>query len=120
MSKSKLSRRGFIKDTGSLAVPLLAATVGPPLAAAADAAGQKLKVMCIGGHPDDPESGCGGTLSRYAELGHSVTILYLTRGERGIRNKGLEEASRIRTAECEKACQIIGARPRYFGQIDGA
>ena len=77
-------------------------------------------MLCVGGHPDDPESGCGGTLTRYVELGHSVTILYLTRGERGIRDKGLDEAAKIRTAECEKACQIIGARPRFFGQIDGA
>jgi len=33
---------------------------------------------------DDPESGCAGTLARYAQLGHRVTVVYLTRGERGI------------------------------------
>jgi len=103
-----------------LAVPLLAAVHAPPLAAAAVEAGQKLKVVCVGGHPDDPESGCAGTLSRYAELGHEVTVVYLTRGERGIRNKGLEESAKIRSAECEKACQLMGAHARFFGQIDGA
>ena len=37
-----------------------------------------LKVVCVGGHPDDPESGCGGTLALYAAQGHRVTIVYLT------------------------------------------
>jgi len=101
-------------------VPLLAALQAPPVAAAAEETGRQLKVVCVGGHPDDPESGCAGTLSRYAELGHSVTVLYLTRGERGIRNTDLEEAGRVRTAECQKACEVMGAKPRFFGQIDGA
>ena len=76
--------------------------------------------MCVGAHPDDPESGCGGTLARYAALRHAVTIVYVTRGERGISGKSLEEAAKIRSAECETACKIIGAKPVFFGQIDGA
>lgn len=76
-------------------------------------------MVCVGGHPDDPESGCGGTLARYAELGHRVTILYLTRGERGIPGKSLQEAAAIRTAECEAACKILGARPLFAGQVNG-
>jgi LmbE family N-acetylglucosaminyl deacetylase len=113
-------RRSFLKTAGVLAAPLLAATAAPPLAAAAAGAARQLKIVCVGGHPDDPESGCAGTLSRYAELGHSVTVLYLTRGERGVRDKGLDEAGKIRTAECEKACQVMGTHARFFGQIDGA
>jgi LmbE family N-acetylglucosaminyl deacetylase len=95
----------------------------PPLVAAGAEAGsatRKLRVTCIGGHPDDPESGCAGTLARYAELGHLVTVIYLTRGERGIRDKSIEETARIRSAESEIACKIMGARPLFFGQIDGA
>jgi LmbE family N-acetylglucosaminyl deacetylase len=80
----------------------------------------RLHIVCIGGHPDDPESGCGGTLARYAALGHRVTIVYLTRGERGIPGKSLAEAAAIRTAEAERACTIIGATPIFAGQIDGA
>ena len=79
-----------------------------------------LKIVCIGGHPDDPESGCAGTLARYAALGHSVTVIYLTRGERGISGKSNEEAASIRTAECEAACKIIGAKAVFAGQIDGS
>ncbi len=81
---------------------------------------RSLKVVCVGAHPDDPESGCGGTLARYVDAGHRVAIIYLTRGERGIAGKSLEEAAAIRTAEAESACRILGARPMFAGQIDGA
>jgi len=120
MTRSTVTRRSFLKEAALIAAPLVAAVHAPPLAAAATEAGRQLKILCIGAHPDDPESGCAGTLSRYVELGHSVTVLYLTRGERGIRDKGLDEAAKIRSAECEQACQVIGARPKFFGQIDGA
>ena len=100
---------------------MLAANIVPLAAAESDAVGgRRLKVVCVGGHPDDPESGCGGTLIRYSETGHAVTIVYLTRGERGIAGKSLDEAAKTRTAECETACRIIGAKPVYAGQIDGA
>jgi LmbE family N-acetylglucosaminyl deacetylase len=92
----------------------------PPLAAAQTSSGRRLSVVCVGGHPDDPESGCGGTLARYSTLGHSVTIIYLTRGEAGISGKSHDEAAAIRTAECEASCRILGAKPVFAGQIDGA
>src|SRR5207249_1349670 len=92
------------------------AVASPPAASHA----ASLKIVCVGAHPDDPGSGCGGTLARYGALGNAVTIVYLTRGERGIAGKSLDEAARIRTAECEAACRIIGAKPLFFGQIDGA
>ena len=120
VSQHPLTRRSFLRETAILAVPVVAALHAPPLAAAASETARQLKIVCVGGHPDDPESGCAGTLSRYVELGHAVTVLYLTRGERGIRNKGLDEAAKIRSAECEDACKVMGAHPRFFGQIDGA
>ena len=81
---------------------------------------KNLNVICVGAHPDDPESGCGGVLARYAEAGHHVTIIYLTRGERGIAGKSLQEAAAIRTAEALEACRILGTRAIFAGQIDGA
>ena len=122
MKNRDLTRRSFVKQSFALAAPAVLAANALPLSAAESESGaaRKLKVVCIGGHPDDPESGCAGTLTRYSELGHAVTIIYLTRGERGIRDKSLDEAARIRSAECEAACKIIGAKPAFFGQIDGA
>ena len=77
-------------------------------------------MLVAGGHPDDPESGCGGTIARYADAGHEVVALYLTRGEAGIAGKTHDEAARIRTAEAERACSILGAKARFAGQVDGA
>lgn len=120
MPTEQFSRRTFIAQSTAVAGGLAAAILPLTDAAAEPAPGRKLKVICVGGHPDDPESGCAGTLTRYAQEGHEVTIVYLTRGERGISGKSLEEAARIRTTECEAACKVIGAKAAYFGQIDGA
>ena len=81
---------------------------------------KRLRIVVAGAHPDDPETGAGGTMARYSSLGHDVVSLYLTRGEAGIRGKSQEEAARIRTAEAEEACHILGARPIFAGQVDGA
>jgi len=103
-----LTRRGLCASL--LAVP----------AAAQQKPGSKLKIVVVGAHPDDPESGCGGTMARYASLGHEVVALYLTRGETGIAGKGPQETAAIRTREAEKACKILGARPLFAGQVNGS
>jgi len=116
-----LTRRDFVKESLVVVGPAVAgANVLPSAAESPDSRAPRMTVVCVGAHPDDPESGCGGTLARYASLGHAVTIVYLTRGERGIPGKSLDEAAKIRTAEAEAACKIIGAKPVFFGQIDGA
>jgi LmbE family N-acetylglucosaminyl deacetylase len=63
------------------------------------ARGKQLRIVIASAHPDDPETGCGGTVARYTDLGHKVIVLYLTRGERGISGKTYEEAGIIRTDE---------------------
>jgi LmbE family N-acetylglucosaminyl deacetylase len=80
----------------------------------------KLKVVAVGAHPDDPESACGGTLALLAQAGHEVVSVYLTRGEAGIPGASHTEAARIRTAEAERACEILKVRPAFLGQIDGS
>lgn len=86
--------------------------LGP--AAAAGAAARRLKVVVAGGHPGDPEYGCGGTVARYADLGHEVVLLYLNEGVPAGRPK-----DGVRVAEAGRACTILGARARFAGQIDG-
>jgi LmbE family N-acetylglucosaminyl deacetylase len=124
MKYPAVTRRSFVKQSLAFAGPaVLAATALPGVAAesrAEESAVRPLKIVCVGGHPDDPESGCGGTLVRYAAAGHKITIIYLTRGERGIAGKSNDEAASIRTAESEAACQIIGAKAVFAGQIDGS
>jgi LmbE family N-acetylglucosaminyl deacetylase len=75
---------------------------------------RQLKVVVTGGHPGDPEYGCGGAIARYTDAGHEVVILYLNRGE-----KTCAEAAPPRVAEAKRACEILKARPLYAGQCDG-
>jgi LmbE family N-acetylglucosaminyl deacetylase len=81
---------------------------------------KKLTVLVAGAHPDDPETGAGGTILRYTLAGHRVVVLYFTRGEAGIENVAHSAAAEIRTGEATEACRILGAEPVFFGQIDGA
>jgi LmbE family N-acetylglucosaminyl deacetylase len=118
---SRSSRRRFITQAATALPALLAAGASQSDAAEPQpAATRSLKVVCVGAHPDDPESGCGGTLARYATAGHQVTAIYLTRGEAGIPGKLHDEAATIRTAEAEAACKILGTKAIFAGQIDGA
>jgi LmbE family N-acetylglucosaminyl deacetylase len=82
--------------------------------------GDKIRVLCIGAHPDDPETACGGTLARYAEAGHDVHVLYMTKGELGIVGKSPDEAGAIRSAEAEEGCKALGAKAHFFGHPSGA
>lgn len=114
------SRRKFLRNA-ALALPSVAiAGAGPAELHASTAAHEKkLKVMVAGGHPGDPEYGCGGTVARYTEAGHAVTLLYLNRGEGGIAGKTGKEAATIRSAEAAKACELLKAKPLFAGQVDG-
>ncbi|MEP7107572.1 MAG: PIG-L deacetylase family protein [Ferruginibacter sp.] len=110
------SRRQFVKHTatglGMLSLPTL-------LHAETKEKGEKKKIVCVGGHPDDPESGCGGTLAKLAAAGNDVTIIYLTTGEAGIEGKSHDEAAVIRKQEAINACKILNAKPVFAGQTDG-
>jgi N-acetylglucosamine malate deacetylase 1 len=109
-----MHRRQALTVTG---IGALAAASGAPLARAE---GPGLKVVVVGAHPDDPESIAGGTMALFAEEGHEVVALYLTRGEAGISGRTHDEAAAIRTAEARAACAILKARALFAGQIDGA
>lgn len=79
----------------------------------------KMKIMIVGGHPDDPESGCGGTICKLTSVGHEVVNVYITKGEAGIEGETHEKSAKIRTIEVNEACKISKARPCFFGQVDG-
>jgi N-acetylglucosamine malate deacetylase 1 len=99
-----LSRRNFLAGStafGSFARP------------------KKLKVVVTGGHPGDPEYGCGGTVAKYSDLGHEVTLLYLNRGEKGCPNKTPKACGETRVAEAQRACEILKARARFADETDG-
>jgi LmbE family N-acetylglucosaminyl deacetylase len=76
-------------------------------------------VIVTGGHPGDPEYGCGGTVARYADLGHDVVLLYLNRGEKVCPETEPAAAANVRPGEASAACAILKARPLFAGQCDG-
>ena len=77
----------------------------------------KLKVIVTGGHPGDPEYGCGGTVARYADRGHDVVLLYLNNGNWP--DNPSHDPPPDRVAEAGKACAILKARALFAGQVDG-
>lgn len=88
-------------------------------AAALNAAGQSpvakrpLRIVVTGGHPGDPEYGCGGTIARLTALGHHVTLLYMNDGS------WTSTPAAVRIAEARKACSILKATPAWAGQTNG-
>jgi LmbE family N-acetylglucosaminyl deacetylase len=100
----------------------LAAGLGSSNAGAAESqlppkTGQKFKIVVAGGHPGDPEYGCGGAIARFTDLGHEVVLLYLNHGDPA--EILSENRPMPRVAEAVRACEILKARPLFAGQIDG-
>jgi bacillithiol biosynthesis deacetylase BshB1 len=72
-------------------------------------------VMAFGAHPDDTELGCGGTLIKLVDAGHSVILVDMVRGE--LATRGTVET---RQEEAARAAAIIGAAAREnLGLEDG-
>jgi len=116
---SKNTRRQFLKTSVPIAI---GTTIGlTQLHASGDKNPEnKLKILVVGAHPDDPETVCGGTMALYSGMGHEVVAAYLTRGEAGIEGKSNEESASIRTAEAITSCGILKVRPAFIGQLDGS
>src|SRR5262245_47429094 len=91
----------------------LALTGQPERVPARPAEGEKMRVVVVGAHPDDPESGCGGLIALLTKQGHEVVVGYLT-CFRGDRKVGQEPEALVRRREATAACQVLGAKPHLF------
>jgi LmbE family N-acetylglucosaminyl deacetylase len=67
-----------------------------------------MNILAVGAHPDDIEVGCGGALIKYAQRGHNIFLLLISKGEMG-------GDAEVRFKEQMKAAQIIGARDVFWG-----
>ncbi len=75
----------------------------------------KVDILAIGVHPDDVELSCSGTLLKHIELGKTVGLLDITRGELGTRGN-----AKIRDVEAAAAAKKMGAVFREnLGMADG-
>lgn len=114
-----MDRRSMLKITGAT----LATTSLSGLHALANEPSHEVpkgkKALVIGAHPDDPETGCGGTIILLQQAGYEVVSVYMTKGEAGIPGKTHEESAAIRVEEATNASRVLGARPLFMTQIDG-
>src|SRR4051812_29928846 len=67
----------------------------------------KLRVIAFGAHPDDCELKAGGTAAKWAAQGHHVKFVSVTNGDIGHWRQAGGPLARRRTAEVEKAAQIL-------------
>jgi len=118
MKTNESTRRKFIK-LSALGIGSLGIAGVPAVGIASSMADKKLNILCVGAHPGDPEFGCGGTLAKYSDAGHAVTIVYLTRGEAGDPTKSFAESAALRTREAEASCRVLKAKALFAGQVDG-
>src|SRR5579872_6553887 len=104
----KLSRRSLLARSP---LPLL---LMADSADKAQAAPRKLKVVVVGAHVDDPQSGCGGTIARYSDLSHDVVALSLTRGDSESIAASLhmppQELAAKRYADAQRSCDLLRCR----------
>ncbi len=68
-----------------------------------------MNILAIGAHPDDVEISCGGTLAKYAKMGHKVFTATATNGNIGSATLPMEEIAAIRKEEAKRAAAHIGA-----------
>ena len=107
-----MNRREMLKGSGVVAGAVAVKAVGQNSSGAAQPA-RKCKIVVTGGHPGDPEYGCGGTIARLTAMGHEVVLLYMNDGA------WQQISAAVRVAEAKKACEILKARPVYANQING-
>lgn len=74
------------------------------------------RVMVIAAHPDDPEFGCGGTISKWAADGKEISYVLLTSGDKGSHDPGMRpgQLATLREDEQRKAADSIGVRDVMF------
>ncbi|MFO1007190.1 MAG: PIG-L deacetylase family protein [Planctomycetaceae bacterium] len=90
----------------------------PLLHADEPASAPKLKILVCGAHPDDPESGVGGTISRLTAAGHEVTVVYAVTFRTG-RTYFERPEKEVRQEEAAAACAILNAKPLFLEYAAG-
>ncbi len=78
-----------------------------------------MKVLAIGAHPDDVEILCGGTVAKFAKLGHEVFICHVCDGNKGSNVYSSEELAKMRRNEALESAKLIGATSIWAGLSDG-
>ena len=79
---------------------------------------EKLHVIIIGAHPDDPDE-VGGTAYKWAQAGADVLMVSLTNGDAGHQTMDSETLAKVRREEARRAGEVIGVRYITLDNHDG-
>ena len=79
---------------------------------------EKLHIIVIGAHPDDPDK-VGGTACKWAQMGHDVLLVSLTNGDAGHQTIKPAKLAKIRREEARRAGEAIGVRYITLNNHDG-
>jgi len=80
---------------------------------------RQLRIICFGAHPDDCEIRAGGVAAMWAEQGHKVKFVSTTNGDIGHWKIAGGPLAQRRTAEVEKAAEILGIETQVLDIHDG-
>ena len=89
-----------------------------PVLQAQNKQAQKLHIIIIGAHPDDPDK-VGGTAYKWAQMGYDVLMVSLTNGDAGHQSIKAAELAKIRREEARNAGEVIGVRYITLDNHDG-
>ncbi len=81
------------------------------------------RVMVVAAHPDDAETGAGGTVARLVRQGARAAYVIVTSGSTGSSDRTMtpERLARIREAEQRNAARTLGVEHvEFLGYDDGA
>jgi N-acetylglucosamine malate deacetylase 1 len=70
----------------------------------------RLRVLVVAAHPDEPDEYAGGTAARLALAGHGVKFLSLTNGDAGHQSTPRKALARRRAAEAYAAARELGVQ----------
>jgi LmbE family N-acetylglucosaminyl deacetylase len=79
----------------------------------------KLRIICFGAHPDDCEIRASGVAALWAAQGHHVKFVSVTNGDIGHWRDAGGPLARRRTAEVQRAAQVLGNATEVLDIHDG-
>ena len=79
----------------------------------------KLRILVIGAHPDDPDIRAGGVAALYTRLGHTVKMVSLTNGDAGHYEMGGAPLAWRRRREAAASGACLGAEYVTLDNHDG-
>jgi LmbE family N-acetylglucosaminyl deacetylase len=87
--------------------------------AAAAEAGEPLRIICFGAHPDDCEIQAAGSAALWAARGHKVKLVSVTNGDIGHWGQAGGPLAQRRTQEVQEAAKVLGVTAEVLDIHDG-